>query len=135
MERQATVVELKNLNEFNKVMANAGESVVVVLYHNECPTAESEFDKMENEYSNCIFCKVNTLNSTDIREKYACLGANPYFKFYKNGTLIDEIKFKIYWRDQECAVRKALAKHNGDDLPQQPTAASRKCGQIAITLD
>ena len=29
--------------------------------------------------------KVNTLNSDDIKNKYADGGAKPYFKFYKNG--------------------------------------------------
>ena len=74
-------------------MTDAGEKVVAMMYHNACPAAEAGFDKMKSEYNNVCFYMVNTLNSEDIKNKYADGGSKPYFKFYKNGVFIDEVKY------------------------------------------
>ena len=37
--------------------------------------------------------KVNTLNAEDIKSKYADGSSKPYFKFYKAGSMIEEIKY------------------------------------------
>ena len=87
------VVELKNMTEFNDVVANAGSKIMGVCFHNGCPTAEDGWDNMKPEYTNVHMYKVNTLNSYDIRDKYADGGSKPYFKFYKNGNLVNEVKY------------------------------------------
>ena len=42
-----------------------------VCYHNGCPTAERSWDRMESQYPDVLFYKVNTIKSEDIRDKYA----------------------------------------------------------------
>ena len=76
---------MKNLDDFNTAVATAGTKVLCVCYHNGCPTPEKAFDGMKSEYPNVHMYKVNTLNSDDIKNKYADGGAKPYFKFYKKG--------------------------------------------------
>ena len=58
--------------------------------------------------------KVNTLNADDIKNKYADGSSKPYFKFYKAGSKIDEIKY-AKWSQQEIDLKAALAKHDGQD--------------------
>jgi hypothetical protein len=41
--------------------------------------------------------KVNTLNAYDIRDKYADGSAKPFFKFYRKGEFIDEVKYISNW--------------------------------------
>ena len=81
------VYELKNLSEFNNAVSNAGSKIMAVCYHNGCSTAEAGWDNMKSEYPNVHLYKVNTLNSDDIKNKYADGGSKPYFKFYRNGSL------------------------------------------------
>lgn len=52
--------------------------------------------------------KVNTLRASDIKDKYADGGSKPYFKFYKNGSLDDEVKYEREWSSHEPKVRAAL---------------------------
>ena len=80
----AKVRELKNLQELNEVFKKAGEKVVAICFHNGCPTAEKGWDNMVPQYANVEFYKVNTLNSEDIKSKYADGSSKPYFKFYKS---------------------------------------------------
>jgi hypothetical protein len=41
--------------------------------------------------------KVNTLNSDDIKNKYADGSAKPFFKFYSKGEMIDQVKYMQAW--------------------------------------
>ena len=91
------VIELKNMSEFNTAVSNAGNKVMAVCFHNGCPTAEDGWDNMKSDYTNVHMYKVNTLNSYDIRDKYADGGSKPYFKFYTNGSKIDEVKYDGSW--------------------------------------
>ena len=81
------VYELKNLSEFNSAVVTAGSRPLFVCYHNGCPTEEQAWDGMKSEYSKVHMYKVNTLNSADIKNKYADGGSKPYWKFYKSGDL------------------------------------------------
>ena len=58
-----------------------------VCYHNGCAGPEKDFDDMKSSYPNVHMYKVNTLNSDDIKNKYADGSSKPYWKFYKNGNL------------------------------------------------
>ena len=78
------VKELKNLAELEEAFAKAGSKIVAICYHNGCPTAEAAWDQMQGEYDKVCFYKVNTINSEDIKNKYADGSGKPYFKFYKS---------------------------------------------------
>ena len=107
------VYELKNLSEFNDASSAAGSKVMAVCFHNGCPTAEKAWDKMKATYRDVHLYKVNTLKSYDIRDKYADGGSKPYFKFYSNGDLLDEVKYESNWSSHEPKVRAAMSRHNG----------------------
>ena len=94
-------------------MVEAKGKVVAVCYHNGCPAAEKAFEIMKVEYRNLFFYKVNTLNSEDIKNQYADGGPKPYFKFYRNGTFFDEVKYQSKWPNHELVVRESLEKFNG----------------------
>lgn len=83
------VTELGNLGDFNKAIDEAGSNLMCVMYHNGNPTPEAAFDKMKSNYPKVHMYKVNTLNSDDIKSKYADGSAKPYFKFYSKGEMID----------------------------------------------
>jgi hypothetical protein len=59
----------------------------------------------------CLF-KVNTLNSDDIKNKYADGAAKPYFKAYRHGSLVDEVEHAS-WGSNKGKVQDWLARHNG----------------------
>ena len=84
-----------------------------VCYHNGCSTAEAAFDRMKPDYTTVHMYKVNTLNADDIKEKYADGSSKPYFKFYKNGDMVDEVKYKRNWSEHEPLIKDALAKADG----------------------
>ena len=86
---------------------------MAVCYHNGCPTAERGFDNLKTIYPKVHMYKVNTLNAKDIRDKYADGGSKPYFKFYRNGTYLDEVKYESSWSNQEPKVKDSLGRHNG----------------------
>lgn len=44
-------------------------------------------------YLNVRLYKVNTINTEDIKNKHADGGSKPYFKFYKNGLMVAELKY------------------------------------------
>ena len=91
------VLELKTMSDFNTAISTSGAKVMCVCYHNVIPLTEKDFDGMKSSYSNVCLFKVNTLNSDDIRNKYADEGNKPYFKFYKYGSKIDEVAYKSNW--------------------------------------
>ena len=91
------VLELKTMSDFNTAISTSGSKVMCVCYHNGNPEPEKDFDGMKSSYSNVCLFKVNTLNSDDIRNKYADGGPKPYFKFYKYGSKIDEVAYKSNW--------------------------------------
>ena len=68
---------------------------------------------MKSAYPNVHCYKVNTLDAEDIKAKYADGASKPYFKFYRNGVFIDEVKYQRNWNDHEPVVKAALARHNG----------------------
>ena len=103
---------MKNLNDFNNAVSTAGSKTMCVCYHNGCPQPEKDFDGMKSSYPNVHMYKVNTLNSDDIKNKYADGASKPYFKFYKNGSKIDEVAYKGNWGHKQDVIN-ALARHNG----------------------
>lgn len=107
------VFELITLADFNRAVATSGPKVMCVCFHNGSPTPERAFDSMKAVYPNVHLYKVNTLNSEDIKNKYADGGAKPYFKFYERGTKIDELPYTASWSVYEPIVRDALARHQG----------------------
>ena len=91
------IYQLKNLGEFDQAVADAGQMVLAVMYHNGCSTQERGWDEMKPFYPNVRMYKVNTLNSYDIRDRYADGGSKPYFKFYRQGEKFDEVKYESNW--------------------------------------
>ena len=87
------VYQLKDLDDFNIAVMSAKEKIVAICYHNECPQAEAEWDSLKDQYTNLAFYKVDTIKSQDIRTKYADESSKPYFKFYKFGSQIAEVKY------------------------------------------
>ena len=100
------VHELKNLEQFNKAISLAKDKPMCVMYHNGCPTEEPAFDGIKSEYENVHCYKVNTLNSEDIKNKYADGASKPYWKFYRNGELKDTVIYKKPWEDNEPILRE-----------------------------
>ena len=79
---KSKVEQLLSLESFDKASEAAGDKVLAICYHNGCATAEAGWDAMKADYTNVHMYKVNTLSAPDIRDKYACGGSKPYFKFY-----------------------------------------------------
>ena len=63
------------------------------MFHNGCPDAEREFDSMNDPSLDVVMIKVNTLKSEDIKKKYADGSSKPYYKAYREGKFLDEIKY------------------------------------------
>jgi hypothetical protein len=82
------------------------------MYHNGNPTQEGDFDGLKQEFTDVHMYKVNTLNADDIKNKYADGSSKPYFKFYKAGNKIAEVKW-AKWSQQEPELKGALAIHDG----------------------
>ena len=68
---------------------------------------------MKPRYKNLRFYRVDTTIAKDIRDKYADGGSKPYFKFYRNGAYLDEVKYESSWSNQEPKVKDSLGRHNG----------------------
>ena len=111
-----TVYQLRNLDEFNQAVQAAGSNIMAVCYHNGCRTAEDAFDGMKSQYPKVHMYKVNTLDADDIKGKYADGSAKPYFRFYKNGTMMDEVRYVSSWASHEPKVREAMRRHNGGGI-------------------
>lgn len=91
------VYQLRNMTEFDEAIETAGNKVMAVQFHNGCSTQERGWDEMKINWKNVHMYKVNTLNSYDIRDKYADGSAKPFFKFYRKGEFIDEVKYISNW--------------------------------------
>lgn len=92
---------------------------MAVCYHNGCPTPEAAWDKLKSQYPKVHMYKVNTLNSDDIKNKYADGSAKPFFKFYSKGEMIDQVKYMQAWQSNEPNVKAALKKaQDGSMLTQ-----------------
>ena len=110
------VQQLENLGEFNGAIACAGSNIMAVCFHNGNPTPEKAFDLMKKDYNKVQLYKVNTLRADDIKGIYADGSSKPFFKFYKNGVLQDEVKYKQNWSENEPIVKAALARHDGQKV-------------------
>ena len=72
---------------------------------------------MKLEYPNVNFIKVNTLQAIEIKEQHANEQAKPYFKFYKNGQILDEVPYEVKWEAQEPKVLEIIKKHSEEYKP------------------
>ena len=93
------------MSDFNSAISGAGNKIMAVCFHNGCRTAEDGWDNMKINFPNVHMYKVNTLNSDDIKNRYADGSSKPYFKFYRNGQFQDEVKYKSSWANHEPDVR------------------------------
>ena len=107
------VTELKDLEHFEQAKESTEQKILAVCYHNGCPNEEAWWDKIKPWYPNLCLYKVNTLNAHDIKDKYADENAKPYFKFYKGGDLLNELKYSSDWAAQKVSLAKIMAKNNG----------------------
>jgi hypothetical protein len=104
------VTELGNLGDFRKAVDEAGAQIMAVCYHNGCPTPEAAWDKLKVQYPKVHMYKVNTLNSDDIKAKYADGAVKPYFRFYSKGEMVDQVKYMREWSSNESNVKAALRR-------------------------
>ena len=105
------VKELRDLSDFKQAIKDAGSRILCVMFHNGCRYEEEDYDTMKSTYGTRVhMVKVNTLNSDDIKNKYADGSAKPFFKAYKDGTLVDEIKYEA-WGPNKGRVEEWLARH------------------------
>ncbi|XP_054656577.1 thioredoxin [Dunckerocampus dactyliophorus] len=89
------VREVKNLEEFKTILADAGDKLVVVdftaTWCGPCkmigPIFEAESQKPENK--NVIFLKVDVDDADDV-SSYCAIKCMPTFQFYKNGSKVLE---------------------------------------------
>ena len=72
---------------------------------------------MKLEYPNVNFIKVNTLQAIEIKEQYANDQSKPYFKFYKNAQIVDEVPYELNWETQEPKVLEIIKKHSEEYKP------------------
>ena len=107
------LVELRNLGEFNDAMVAAQGKIMGVCFHNNNGSVPGGFEAMKSIYPNVHLYKVNTINSQDIRVKYADSGSKPYFKFYRSFIFQDMVKYDSNWKNQEPKIKEALSRHNG----------------------
>ena len=63
-------------------------------------------------YLNVRLYKVNTINAEDIKNKHADGASKPYFKFYRNGLMLSELKYQSQWESQTVKVKEMLLKYN-----------------------
>ena len=106
------VYQLKDLDEFDVAVKSAKEKNLVVCFHNGCSAQEEAFDNMKFSYENLIMYKVSTLNSPDIRDKYADGASKPYFKIYDKGEFKEEVKYNSSWDIQSKDLRAVMLKYN-----------------------
>ena len=113
-ENKGQVKELKTIMEFYKFLFdnNTDKDIpAVVLFHNDCPEIEEEFDFMQSQFIQIAFAKVNADFRHQIVEEYADSAAiKPYFKFFKNNQETDHIKYDK-WTKQEPKLRRLLEEY------------------------
>ena len=63
--------------------------------------------------------KVNTLKSFDIKQAKADGSSKPYIKIYKNGFMVQEVKYQREWRYQSNALKSAFFKHDKSHLERR----------------
>ena len=103
------VTELKDLEHFKQAQESTEQKIFAVCYHNGCPNEEAWWDKIKPWYPNLCLYKVNVLNSSDFKTQNAL----PYFRFYKEGVLLNELEYNSDWTAQKVSLAKIMAKNNG----------------------
>uniref|UniRef100_A0A669BH40 Thioredoxin n=1 Tax=Oreochromis niloticus TaxID=8128 RepID=A0A669BH40_ORENI len=89
------VRQVKNLEEFNKILSEAGNSLVVVdftaTWCGPCRMIAPVYEKMaaESENANVIFLKVDVDAARDVSSSCG-IRSMPTFHFYKNGQKVHE---------------------------------------------
>ncbi|XP_019209098.1 thioredoxin isoform X2 [Oreochromis niloticus] len=89
------VRQVKNLEEFNKILREAGDKLVVVdftaTWCGPCRMIAPVYEKMaaESENANVIFLKVDVDAARDVSSSCG-IRSMPTFHFYKNGQKVHE---------------------------------------------
>ena len=130
---EGEVQELKNMSEFEGAMSSAQGKVVAMMYHNSCPGPEQDYNKWKQMYQNVRIYKVNTINAEDIKSKHADGSSKPFFKFYRNGLMISELKYQNSWDNQIPKIKDFLLKYN-DGPPAEIKLAPYHPGAKVDTL-
>ena len=68
---------------------------------------------MKAIYREVHLLKVNTLKSQEITKAHGDDGPKPYFRFFRNGVVFDEVKYESNWSSHEPKVKAAMTRHNG----------------------
>ena len=89
------------------------------MYRNDrdtCIKPEEEMLKKQNEFKGMDFYQVDTAKAPDIRDQYADGGNKPYFKFYRNGTKIDQIDYKSNFNDNMYSLKTKCETHDSKEF-------------------
>uniref|UniRef100_A0A1A8K9Z9 Thioredoxin n=1 Tax=Nothobranchius kuhntae TaxID=321403 RepID=A0A1A8K9Z9_NOTKU len=87
------VREIKNKEEFDKLLQEAGDTLVVVdftaTWCGPCKMIGPHVDKMAEQYKDVIFVKVDVDEAEDVSSSCG-ISCMPTFHFYKNGKKVHE---------------------------------------------
>ena len=72
---------------------------------------------MHLKYGNVSFMKVNTLQALEIKDKHADDGKKPYFKFYKDAQILEEVAYEQDWEKQMPKVLEKIKKYSEEYKP------------------
>ncbi|KAM4603520.1 thioredoxin-like [Polymixia lowei] len=82
-------------DEFNKVLKDAGDKLVVVDFTAKwcgpCRMIAPFFEELEQKYPGCVFLKVDVDEASELSEerKISCM---PTFHFYKQGKKVESLE-------------------------------------------
>ncbi|XP_062377104.1 thioredoxin-like [Sardina pilchardus] len=87
------IIEIEDLDGFNKALADAGEKLVVVdftaTWCGPCQNISPFFKAMSEQNTNVVFLKVDVDEAQDVAQ-HCDIKCMPTFHFYKNGKRIDD---------------------------------------------
>ncbi|XP_076463020.1 uncharacterized protein LOC143295285 isoform X1 [Babylonia areolata] len=89
------IVEVRNKEEFKKILDEAGSKLVVVDFHalwcGPCKVIAPKLKKWsEKDFSDVIFIKVDVDEAEELAEEQG-VTAMPTFRLFKNGEKVDEL--------------------------------------------
>merc|ERR1712098_333718 len=96
--RSSTVImvrEVENLEEFQQILKDAGDKLVVVdftaTWCGPCKQIAPEFVKLSEspENKNVVFLKVDVDDAEDV-SSFCAIKCMPTFQFFKNGKMVSE---------------------------------------------
>ena len=86
--------ELETKDEFDEIIAENKDKLVVIDFYaawcGPCKMIGPKFEKMEADYPNAVFVKIDVDNNEETAEECE-VEAMPCFQLYKDGVKVDEM--------------------------------------------